>query len=64
MGLSLEQIDILYERSTILKSNSFRKQILAENVQSKDQHDYLSRQGGLSASKERAEDTEKQKVEV
>ena len=31
-GLSLEQIDILYRNSSILKSNKFRKQILAENI--------------------------------
>jgi hypothetical protein len=32
MGLSLEQVDILYRNSTILGSNQFRKQILAENM--------------------------------
>jgi len=32
MGLSLEQVDILYRNSTILKSNAFRKQILSENI--------------------------------
>ncbi|GAA6020446.1 hypothetical protein JCM11491_000249 [Sporobolomyces phaffii] len=31
-GLSLEQVDILYRNSSIIKSNSFRKQILAENM--------------------------------
>ena len=32
MGLSLEQVDILYRNSSILKSNQFRKQILSENI--------------------------------
>jgi len=31
-GLSLEQVDILYRNSSIRKSNTFRKQILDENM--------------------------------
>ncbi|GAA5936358.1 sugar porter family MFS transporter [Sporobolomyces koalae] len=31
-GLSLEQVDILYRNSSIVNSNKFRKQILAENM--------------------------------
>jgi len=30
--LSLEQVDILYRNSSIIKSNKFRKQILDENM--------------------------------
>ncbi|GAA5979624.1 hypothetical protein JCM11641_007891 [Rhodosporidiobolus odoratus] len=39
-GLSLEQVNILYQRSSILKSNEFRKQILAENMQDEDKDAY------------------------
>jgi hypothetical protein len=31
-GLSLEQVDILYRNSTILKSNAYRKEILAHDM--------------------------------
>ncbi|ORY49729.1 general substrate transporter [Leucosporidium creatinivorum] len=39
-GLSLEQVDILYRNSSILKSNAFRKQILAENMHDEDKEAY------------------------
>lgn len=39
-GLSLEQVDILYRNSSIIKSNSFRKQILAENMHDEDKEAY------------------------
>ncbi|GAA5853204.1 hypothetical protein JCM8547_000241 [Rhodosporidiobolus lusitaniae] len=41
-GLSLEQVDILYRKSSIIKSNQFRRQILAENMQDEDKDAYLS----------------------
>ena len=36
MGLSLEQVDILYRNSGIRKSNDYRKRILAENIHDDD----------------------------
>ncbi|GAA6012729.1 hypothetical protein JCM10207_005340 [Rhodosporidiobolus poonsookiae] len=39
-GLSLEQVDILYRKSSILKSNQFRQQILDENIQDEDKDVY------------------------
>ncbi|CEQ42023.1 SPOSA6832_03794, partial [Sporobolomyces salmonicolor] len=39
-GLSLEQVDILYRNSSIIKSNAFRKQILAENMHDEDKAAY------------------------
>ena len=36
MGLSLEQVDILYRNSSILKSNEYRKKILDENMHDED----------------------------
>ncbi|GAA5900174.1 hypothetical protein JCM6882_002635 [Rhodosporidiobolus microsporus] len=39
-GLSLEQVDQLYRKSSIWRSNSFRKQILAENMQDEDKDAY------------------------
>ncbi|KAK4699649.1 MFS transporter, SP family, sugar:H+ symporter, partial [Phenoliferia sp. Uapishka_3] len=40
MGLSLEQVDILYRNSSILKSNEFRKKIMAENMHDDDTEAY------------------------
>ncbi|KAL8292787.1 hypothetical protein RQP46_001399 [Phenoliferia psychrophenolica] len=40
MGLSLEQVDLLYRNSSILKSNEFRKKILAENMHDEDTEAY------------------------
>jgi hypothetical protein len=31
-GLSLEQVDLLYTNSTVLKSNSYRLQLIANNL--------------------------------
>jgi SP family sugar:H+ symporter-like MFS transporter len=33
-GLTLEQVDILYQHTTPIKSNAYRKQILAKNIHS------------------------------
>ena len=52
MGLSLEQVDILYRNSTILGSNKFRKQILAENIQEQDWEAYAQGAGAAKADVE------------
>ena len=36
-GLSLEQIDILYQNTTPVKSVSYRKQLIAHNVHAADE---------------------------
>ncbi|SCV69824.1 BQ2448_1218 [Microbotryum intermedium] len=41
-GLSLEQVDILYRNSTPLKSNAFRKRIIAENIHDEDKEAYAA----------------------
>lgn len=41
-GLSLEQIDILYRNSTVLKSNAYRKEMLLNNVHDEDADAYRS----------------------
>ncbi|GAA5837734.1 hypothetical protein JCM3766R1_000568 [Sporobolomyces carnicolor] len=41
-GLSLEQVDILYRKSSILGSNKVRKEILANNVYDDDKEAYKS----------------------
>ncbi|GAA5845837.1 hypothetical protein JCM9279_002392 [Rhodotorula babjevae] len=41
-GLSLEQVDILYRNSSIIKSNSYRKRIMAENLQDETQEGYYA----------------------
>lgn len=58
-GLSLEQVDILYRNSSIRKSNSFRKQILAENMHDEDKDAYNIPKGnaGVVDHKEKAEMT-------
>ncbi|GAA5836437.1 hypothetical protein JCM3766R1_001595 [Sporobolomyces carnicolor] len=58
-GLSLEQVDILYRNSSILKSNKFRKQILAENMHDETRDAYNSMPKNTNAGtvdhKEKAE---------
>lgn len=41
-GLSLEQVDLLYRNSSIIKSNSYRKRIMAENLQDETQEGYYA----------------------
>jgi len=41
-GLSLEQVDILYRKSSILGSNKMRKEILANNTYDDDKEAYKS----------------------
>ncbi|SCZ89635.1 BZ3500_MvSof-1268-A1-R1_Chr9g10507 [Microbotryum saponariae] len=41
-GLSLEQVDILYRNSTPLRSNAFRKRIIAENIHDDDKEAYAA----------------------
>ena len=41
-GLSLEQVDLLYRNSTIIKSNSYRKRVMAENLQDETQEGYYA----------------------
>ncbi|GAA6017582.1 hypothetical protein JCM11491_005291 [Sporobolomyces phaffii] len=55
-GLSLEQVDILYRNSSILKSNKFRKQILAENMGHETRDAYNAPKAtGTAEHKEKAE---------
>ncbi|GAA5851648.1 hypothetical protein JCM3766R1_002015 [Sporobolomyces carnicolor] len=55
-GLSLEQVDILYRNSSILKSNKFRKQILAENMGHETREAYNAPKAtGTAEHKEKAE---------
>jgi len=56
-GLSLEQVDILYRNSSIRKSNTFRKQILAENIHDDDRDAYNAapKNTGMAEHKEKAE---------
>ena len=49
MGLSLEQVDILYRNSSILGSNLYRKQILAENLHDEDMAAYEGAKGAKGA---------------
>ncbi|KDE03657.1 hypothetical protein MVLG_05847 [Microbotryum lychnidis-dioicae p1A1 Lamole] len=41
-GLSLEQVDILYRNSTPVRSNAFRKRIIAENIHDDDKEAYAA----------------------
>ena len=43
-GLSLEQVDILYRNSSILKSNAYRKKILNEDIHNEDYEAYMGTQ--------------------
>ncbi|GAA5936407.1 sugar porter family MFS transporter [Sporobolomyces koalae] len=56
-GLSLEQVDILYRNSSILHSNKFRKQILAENMHDDDRDAYMRapKNTAMTEHKEKAE---------
>ncbi|GAA5965299.1 hypothetical protein JCM3765_007155 [Sporobolomyces pararoseus] len=55
-GLSLEQVDILYRNSSILKSNKFRKQILDENMGHETRDAYNApKTTGSTEHKEKAE---------
>ncbi|GAA6030760.1 hypothetical protein JCM8097_008861 [Rhodosporidiobolus ruineniae] len=57
-GLSLEQVDILYRKSTIIKSNEFRKQILDNNMQDEDKDAYKSAKLEAQGSTEHNEKAE------
>jgi len=52
-----EQVDILYRNSSIRKSNTFRKQILAENMHDddKDAYNAAPKNTGAIDHKEKAE---------
>ncbi|GAA5914242.1 sugar porter family MFS transporter [Sporobolomyces salmoneus] len=56
-GLSLEQVDILYRNSSIRKSNTFRKQILAENMghETRDAYTSTPKATGTIDHKEKAD---------
>lgn len=41
-GLSLEQVDLLYRNSSIIHSNSYRKKLIAENIQDETQEGYYA----------------------
>lgn len=59
MGLSLEQVDILYRNSSIRGSLEFRKQILADNIH--DEDGAVGPAGGLDRKATRHEE---ERVEV
>ncbi|GAA5914181.1 sugar porter family MFS transporter [Sporobolomyces salmoneus] len=56
-GLSLEQVDILYRNSSILHSNKFRKQIIAENMhdETRDAYNSVPKNTGTIDHKEKAD---------
>ncbi|BGP19543.1 hypothetical protein JCM10213_000143 [Rhodosporidiobolus nylandii] len=57
-GLSLEQVDLLYRNSSIIGSNKFRQQILAENMQDEDKDAYKSAKREAQGSIEHNEKSE------
>jgi len=64
MGLSLEQVDILYRNSTILGSNKYRKQILAENIHDEDMAAYEGAKSANKGSVEHDEGADKRELEA
>jgi len=61
-GLTLEQVDILYQHSTPIKSNAYRRQLMAHNIHSADDAnlDGIDREvGGGILGKRRTRDVEK-----